>query len=340
MNFSKKLLIKHMSRQIKIAVIGAGYWGEKLIEEYLKLSTKNNNIKLSVIVDKNYERLNYIKNKFNLPDKMFYSDFYDFINNSNEIDAAHIATPNETHYQIALELLERGKHLLIEKPMTTSSRTALKLAREAEKRGIVLLVGHIFRFNNAINMAKKLIESKMLGKIYYISLKWTTYMQNLPERDIIFDLAPHPIDIINHLLEEWPFRVYAVAKSFKRKLKGLEESAFIIMELPDDTLAEVTLSWLQQGVKTRMVEIIGENSTLYIDALNQKIHQYDNYNRKIEIQIEANNTIEAMINHFIDRIINERTPINSPLIGAITVHILEKIRESLNNNTSVPIMLP
>jgi predicted dehydrogenase len=328
-----------MNNQVKIAVIGAGYWGEKLIEEYLKLSNKPT-VKLSAIIDKNRERLNYIKDKHNLPDKILHSEFQEFLKYDNEVDAVHIATPNETHYQIALEALERGKHVLLEKPMTTSSRSAFKLAREAEKRGAVLLVGHIFRFNNAVNMAKSLIENKTLGKIYYLNIRWTTYMQNLPERDIVFDLAPHPIDIINHLLEEWPINVYSKAKSFKRRLKGLEESAFITMEMPEDTVAGITLSWIQSGAKTRTVEIVGENSTLYVDALNQKVQLYDNNNNKSEIQIEVNNTIEAMIKHFIDRIINESPPINSPLIGAITVHILEKIRESIEKNSIIDVMIP
>jgi predicted dehydrogenase len=328
-----------MDKQVKVAVIGAGYWGEKLIEEYLRLSKKST-VELCAIIDKNRERLSYIKGKHNLPDKIFHSDFQEFLENDNEADAVHIATPNETHYQIALEALERGKHVLLEKPMTTSSRFAFKLAREAEKREVVLLVGHLFRFNNAINMAKRLIENKTLGKIYYLNIKWTTYMQNLPERDIIFDLAPHPIDIVNHLLEEWPVNVYSRARSFKRRLEGLEESAFITMELPEDTIVGITLSWIQPGPKARTVEIVGENSTLYVDALNQKIQLYDNNNKRSNIQIEVNNTIETMINHFIERIINGSPPVNSPLIGAVTVYILEKIRESIKKNSSIAIMVP
>jgi len=328
-----------MDKRVKVAVVGAGYWGEKLIGEYLSLSKKSA-IELYAIVDKNRERLNYIKSKHNLPDKIFHDDYQEFLKNNSEVDAVHVATPNETHYQIALEALERGKHVLLEKPMTTSSRSAFKLAREAEKRGVILLVGHIFRFNNAVNMAKRLIENKTLGKIHYLNIRWTTYMQDLPQRDIIFDLAPHPIDIVNHLLEEWPLNVYSRARSFKRRLKGLEESAFITMELPEDTIAGIALSWIQPGEKTRTVEIVGENSTLYVDALNQKIQLYDNNNSKSEIQIEVNNTMEAMITHFIDRIINGSPPVNSPLIGAITVHILEKIRESIEKNSSVDIMIP
>lgn len=328
-----------MSKQVKIAVIGAGYWGEKLVEEYLKLSCRKPIIKLHAIVDQNLERLAYIKNRYNLPEKMLYTDYQELLNNDKEINAVHIATPNETHYQIAVNMLERGKHILLEKPMTLSSRSAFKLARDAEKAGVVFLVDHIFRYSNAINLAKKLIEDDVLGKIYYLNIKWVTLLQKLPERDIVFDLAPHPIDIINHILEEWPINVYAKASSFRRDKKGLEESAFIIMEWPHSIISEITLSWIQPGPKIRSVEIIGEKSALYIDALTQNIRYYDNSNKQSEIKVDANNTIEALINHFIERIINGIPPVSSPLIGAMTVYVLEKIRESIEKNTSIDFMV-
>ncbi|MEM4522036.1 MAG: Gfo/Idh/MocA family oxidoreductase [Nitrososphaeria archaeon] len=329
-----------MDKQVKVAVIGAGYWGEKLIEEYIKLSTKRPTVKLQAIVDQSLDRLNYIKNKYNLPEKMLYKDYKELLNNDNEVNAVHIATPNETHYQIAMDSLENGKHILLEKPMTLSSRTAFKLAREAEKSELVLLIGHIFRYNNAINLAKKLVHNNVLGKINFINIKWVTHMENLPVRDIIFDLAPHPIDIINHILEEWPTSVYSKARSFKRGEKGLEDSAFIIIDLPGNAIAGVTLSWIQPGAKTRTVEIVGDKSTLYIDALTQKMQLYDNSNKQSEIKVEANNTIETQLNHFIDRIINKVPPLSSPLIGAMTVYILEKLKESIEKNSSVEIMAP
>jgi predicted dehydrogenase len=326
-----------MDKQVKIAIIGAGYWGEKLIGEYMKLSLKNSNIKICAIADINPQRLIYVKDKYNLPDKVLFRNHTEVLNN-DIVNAVHIATPNETHYEIATEAIEKGKHILLEKPMTMSSRSAFKLARKAEKAGKVLLIGHIFRFNNAINEAKHIIESGELGEVHYLDLRWTTYMQELPERDIIFDLAPHPIDIINHLLEEWPTRIYSIAKSFKRKKPGFEETAFIMMDLPGDKIAGINLSWIQPGAKMREVVIVGEKSTLYIDALNQKAYICNNENERLKIKVEANNTIESMISHFIDRIVNGSPPINSPLIGAMTVHVLEKIRESILQKLSVNIM--
>jgi predicted dehydrogenase len=323
---------------IRIGVIGAGYWGEKLIGEYLALSSRNPDVKICGVADMSPQRLYYVKDKYNLPDKILFRNHSEVLSSDKGIDAVHIATPNESHYEIAIEAVERGKHILLEKPMTVSSRSAFKLAREAEKAGKVLLIGHIFRFNNAINEAKRVIESGGLGDVHYLCLKWTTYMKELPERDIIFDLAPHPVDIVNHLLEEWPTSVYSIARSFKRGKPGLEDTAFVTMNLPGDTVAEINLSWIQPGVKTREVVIVGEKSTLYVDALDQRMRLCKNEGEHFNIELEANNTIGSMISHFIDRIVNGSPPVNSPLIGAMTVHVLEKMRESVEKKTSVNVL--
>lgn len=327
-----------MNKQVRVGIIGAGYWGEKLIGEYLRFSSKNSNVKLSAIADVDVNRLKYIKEKYGIPNKILYKNYLDVLNNS-EVDAVHISTPNEFHYEIASRAIEKRKHVLLEKPMTLSSRYAFKLARESEKVGIVLLIDHIFRFNNAVNFAKKMLEEDVLGKLYYINLKWITYMEKLPCRDIIFDLAPHPIDIINHLLEEWPSSVYSRARSFKGR-EGFEDTAFILMELPEGQLANISLSWIQHGSKIREIELIGEKSSLCINALTQNVQLYKANSGYVECPINSNNTIEALIAHFIDRIITGVPPVSSPLIGAMTVYVIEKIKESLKKNQSINILMP
>lgn len=328
-----------MNKPTRIGVIGGGYWGEKLIAEYLRLCSRNQQVKLCAVVDTDPARLKYLGDKYNLPDKILYGNqqgVLDISRISEEVDAIHIATPNETHYQIAMDAIERGKHVLIEKPMTTSSRCAFRLAREAEKAGTVLLVDHIFRFNNAVNKAKRMIERVNLGDVHYLDLRWTTYMGISPNVDILFDLSPHPIDVVNHLLEEWPTCVYSTAKAFRRK--GLEEVAFTTMELPGDRMAGITLSWLQSGDKARTVTIVGEDATLCVDALNQRVVLCKNEEKPIVVEVEANNTIEAALAHFVDRITNGSPPINSPLIGAMTVHVIEKMRESVTRRATVDVM--
>jgi len=312
---------------INLAVIGAGYWGAKLIAEYIALSKKRRDVRLVAIADISPERLVGISKKFSLPNSMLKKDYKEILEDP-KITGVHIATPNETHYEVARKAISAGKHVLLEKPMCLSSRDAFRLARHTEKNNLVLLVGHIFRFNNAINKVKELIEKKEIDEVRYIELRWTAFVPPPPSRDIIFDLAPHPIDIVNHLFEEWPIKVYVSARSYERKKIGLEEVAFATLELPKDALASMVLSWIHHGPKQRTVTIVSEKNTIKIEAVKQMIKLYEN-NQVREIPIERNNTIESEVNHFVQRIKNNDPPINSALIGALNVSVLESMRKSL-----------
>lgn len=325
-----------MTETINLAVIGAGYWGTKLIGEYLALSKKRRDVRLSAVAESSPQRLVEVSEIWDIPSSMFKKDYNEILDDP-EITGVHIATPNETHHEIARKAIEAGKHVLLEKPMCLRSSEAFKLVRYAEKANSILLVGHIFRFNNAVNKVKNLIEQMEIDKIRCVELRWTAFMPPPPGRDIIFDLAPHPVDILNHLLEEWPIQVYVKSRSYERKKLGLEEVAFATLEFPDDILASVTLSWLHHGPRQRTVTIVNKKNTIRIEAVEQKITQYEKGQIR-EIPIERNNTIESEINHFIGRIRNNDPPINSALTGAMNVTVLESMRKSLEEDKAIPIM--
>jgi UDP-N-acetylglucosamine 3-dehydrogenase len=324
-----------MDRTLNVAVIGTGYWGTKLVREYLAASREREDINLKAIYDLDFNRLKALAKELSLPESMLTTSYQDILNRE-DINAVHIATPNETHYDLAIQAINSSKHIVLEKPMALSSRKAFRLAREAEKKNIVLLVDHIFRFNNALSTTKNLLESGELGNIYYMTLKWSAYQEPPRNRDIIFDLAPHPIDIINYLTEEWPAKVYGNGKSYIRSRPGLEEMAFVIGELPDDVLVNIELSWIDYGEKTRAVNIVTEKGTLVIDTLAQTVTLYSDSQKK-EIPVTPNNTIRDMIHHFADRVINNEPPLNSATVGAMTVFVLEKIMESLERGELVEI---
>jgi len=324
-----------MDKTLNVAVIGAGYWGKKLIVEYLAASKERKDINLKAIYDVDFNRLKALAQELSLPQSMLTTSYEDVLSR-DDINAVHIATPNETHYELAMMAINSDKHLVLEKPMALSSRKAFRLVREAEKRNVVLLVDHIFRFNRALQTAKRLLENEEFGDLYYMTLKWSASLEPPKNRDIIFDLAPHPIDIVNYLTEEWPAKVYGSGKSYIRGKVGLEEMGFIIAELPDDVLVNIELSWIDYGEKTRAVNIVTEKGTLVIDALSQKLTIYS-YSQKREIPITPNNTIRDMIYHFADRVLNNEPPLNSASVGAMTVFVLEKIRESLERGQTVEI---
>lgn len=323
-------------KMINLAVIGAGYWGTKLITEYLALSEKRRDIKLLAVSDVSQERLLQVANSLSLPASIFKNDYEEIIE-TPEITGVHIATPNETHYEIARKAIDAGKHVLLEKPMSMSSGDALRLARFAEKKNSVLLIGHIFRFNNAINKVKEMVETKEIDGIRCAELRWASFMPPPASRGIIFDLAPHPIDILNHIFEEWPTKVYVNARSYERKKVGLEEVAFATLTFPNDIIASVVLSWIHYGSKQRTVTIVSEKTAIEVKAVEQTIKMCEG-GQMNELSIERNNTIESEIDHFVECIRNNDPPINSALTGAMNVTVLEAMRKSLERDQVMPII--
>jgi len=317
-----------MVKQVNLALLGAGYWGAKLATEYIVAHKHVDNFNFIGIVEPNKERLAYIGHRLNLPTSMLFHNVNDCLANP-EISAIHIATPNETHYQIATEALTRHKDILLEKPMALNTRDAFKLARLSESSGNVLLVGHIFRFNAALSQAKNILKNQDIGNLRYLHLSWLDNLNPIPDRDIIFDLLPHPVDIINYLTEEWPSSVYA--KSILHKAengKEIEDVGFVIINMPDGTLAEINLSWIQTGIKERSVLITGSDATIKIDSLSQESIIYRSTG-KTNIPISRNNSMQSMITHFANCITGKDNPNNSSLVGALTVNVLSSARRSI-----------
>lgn len=326
-----------MDSQINLALLGSGYWGSKLAEEYLQLQQDNRNFNFSGIVDPDKKRLDAIRRKLGLKSSMLYDNVEKSLY-SKVINAIHVAVPNEAHFNIANEALNHNKHVLLEKPMAMNSRDAFKLARTAEKNGKILLVGHIFRFNSALIKAKELLEQGVIGKINYLQLSWVDNLTPLPNRDIIFDLLPHPVDIINFLTDEWPSSIYVHSKSYARPAeKEKEDVAFIIMEMPDGKSVQIALSWIQPGIKQRSVLITGSEGTIIIDTISQDLFICDSKGRR-EITVAKNNTMRSMLTHFVNCIIGNETPNNSSLVGAMTVGILSAARRSLSETRVMRIL--
>src|ERR671910_2939397 len=328
-----------MVSKINLALFGGGYWGSKLASEYIQLQREKDNQEFNFfgIVDPDKERLSRIGSMLNLPSTMLFSDVEQCMRN-RDITAVHIATPTETHYNLAEQALDESKQVLLEKPMAMNSRDAFRLARLAEKNGQILLVGHIFRFNAALTRAKEILEKTAIGKVNYLRLSWLDELKPIPNRDIIFDLLPHPIDIVNYLTDEWPSSIYAQSISYTRPAeRGMEDMAFIVMEMPDRTSAQITLSWIQPGIKERTVTVTGTEATMSIDTLTQSIELFNAYGRK-NVNVEKNNTIKSMVCHFLNCILGSENPSNSSLVGAMTVSILSAARRSLSEKRGLAIL--
>jgi UDP-N-acetylglucosamine 3-dehydrogenase len=318
-----------LGETINLALFGGGHWGSKLASEYIQLQKEigSGQFRFLGIVDPDKERLSNVGKSHNIPPTMLHSDVEKCLLDS-DITAIHIATPGETHYELAQQAISQDKHVLLEKPMAMNSRDAFKLTRQAEKKGKVLLVGHIFRFNAALERAKSILDLRKIGRINYLQLSWLDYLNPIPDRDIIFDLLPHPIDILNYLIDEWPSTVYTQSISYMKSAeREKEDMAFVIVEMPDGISAQITLSWIQPGVKERTVLVTGTEATMAVNTLTQDISVFTSLGRK-DVGVTKNNTMRAMINHFVDCICGRENPNNSSLVGAMTVSILSSARQS------------
>ena len=313
--------------KVNVGVIGVGYWGKKIVHEFMQLTKQNSHISLHGICDLLEDNLKYCEN-YRIHSLTRY---HKEIIASPKIDAVNVCTPNETHYQICREALEAGKHVLVEKPMTVSSVDAYELVELAHRRNLVLSVGHIFRFNNALKMTRDLIKSGFFGDIFYLKLRWTTLMPPVEGRDIITDLAPHPFDIVHFLLGEWPVKISCKGKAYRRE--KLEEMAYIVAELRNNMMAHIELSWLSPG-KTREVCVMGSKNFAKIDCLSQDVKVFDN-NGFHNVYVKRNNTIEEELEHFISCVQNNNIVNNcylnesSGLLGAHVVRLLEIARKSV-----------
>lgn len=344
---------------VRVAVLGAGYWGSKLCREYAAIESSTHEAALSVVVDSSTSALEAVGAGLGIAGRTFSTE-YRRATQAEDIDAVHVALPSPLHYEAARAALEGGKHVLLEKPMALSSREAYKLAALAEEQGLVLQVGHIFRFNAALRMVRQLIHEGRIGKVYYANLEWATNEIPKGERDIVFDLAPHPIDVLNYLLDEWPYGVEAVGNSYRRNREDLEEMAFINLEFPDRVVASVYLSWIQHDGKNRLVRLVGRDGTMICDALNQVVTLSDGKEsfdvpRSTFPNVRVsngghregpsgdppvpNNTIRDMQLHFLDAVRGRVPQFNSAVIGARNVEVLESVTRAMRTRRGVQPLL-
>ena len=323
--------------KLNLGVIGAGYWGKKIIQEYTLLAKQDPYVGLLGACDILEGNLECCRKNFGVP---CVTQRYEELISLPEVGAVHICTPNETHYQICRDALEAGKHVLLEKPMTLDSREAYELQRLAEKKDLILSVGHIFRFSNALKKTRSLIEEGSLGEIFYLRLQWTAHMPPFYDRDIITDLAPHPFDILNFLLDRWPAKITCKARSCRPETR--EEVAYITSEFDNDLLGQMELSWLAPE-KIREVTVVGSEKVVRVDCLSQEV-VVSQGGMSCSLDVERNNTIAAELQHFIGRIQNndaedEAANRCSGTVGAHVVRLLEASRRSLEADRTIRVKI-
>ncbi len=334
---------------ITVAVIGCGYWGPNLLRNFAQFP----NVRVKTACDLNKERLRHIGQLY--PGVETVTDL-DIIVNDPEIDAVVVATPVTTHHPIAMKLLEAGKHILVEKPMASSIAEAEELTETADERGLVLMTGHTFVFTAAVNKVKDLISSGELGHVYYISTTRVNLGLFQEDINVVWDLAPHDVSILNYVLGAEPETVSATGQAYIRT--GIEDVAFIHLKYPGEILAHTHVSWLNPD-KIRRTVVVGSKKMLVYDdvSMQEKIRVYDkgvtvqpHYDTFGEFQLsyrfgdiytprlDDSEPLKNECQHFIHCIQKRETPRADGDAGLAVVRVMERACESiLRNGEMLPI---
>jgi predicted dehydrogenase len=324
---------------LRIAVIGSGYWGRKVIREILEIGKATGQIQLHSIVDSSPQSLAQGQQEFG-PDLDYRLDYQDLALDPS-LAGVHIASPNGTHFDIASKFLRLGKNVLVEKPLTLRTIESYELVRLAKENKSVLCVGHIHRFNNGVRELRRIITEGMIGEPYYVDLRWTAFMNPQLQREVITDLAPHPFDICNYVLDTWPEKITCKGRGYRTKQN--EEVAFITAEHKGGLIAHVEISWLDRD-KRRDVTVIGGNGMARLDCMSQKL-TIEGPDGKKEIPVLPSNTLGSEINHFSNCIRNsiDSVPFSNHsdgMLGARVVALLEASRESMFQDRTIQVQLP
>lgn len=252
---------------LQVAQIGTGYWGPNLLRNLVA----NKNCKVSAVVDLVQERREYVRSLY--PSLRITDDFEEVIRDP-DIQAIVIATPVATHYDLAMQALAAGKHVLVEKPMARSVSEVDEISRLAGENNLVAMVGHTFLFNSAVRHIKKLIDSGELGDICYIYSQRLNLGKIRTDVDALWNLAPHDVSIIQYWLGD-PQPISVVRRGVDYIQDKIDDVVFMSIMYPKKIMAHIHVSWLDP-LKVRLMVVVGSKKmVVYDDMTENKIAIYD-----------------------------------------------------------------
>lgn len=330
-----------MKRPLNFGVVGLGYWGPNLARNLNALNDCN----LRTVCDLSEERLSHIKTLY--PNVIGESNFRRLLEDS-ELDAIAIATAVKSHHALAKASLLAGKHTFIEKPLAGSFEECEELVNLAREKGLVLMVGHTFLYSPAIRKIKELVDSGDIGDIRYICARRLNLGLFQKDINVAWDLAPHDISIILHIIGECPQTINCQGSA--HITPGIEDVTAMSLKFSNERSAIIHSSWLDPR-KVREMTIVGSKRMIVYDdvAQQQKIKVFDarverppHYDSFAEFHyayhhgdiyapfIKQVEPLKTECQHFRDCIIEGKTPLTSGVDGAEVVRILEASSESLD----------
>ncbi len=322
----------------RFGVIGYGYWGPNIVRNLRSLE----GCQVAGICDQSPAARKRIQSAN--PEIPVYSDYSDLVS-SPDVDAIAVITPVWTHFEVAKAALENGKHVFVEKPFTSSVAQAEQLINLAEQKNLKIMVDHTFLFTGAVRKIRKLLDDGVLGKLYYYDSTRVNLGLFQHDCNVIWDLAPHDLSIMNHLLHG---DAEAISATGQTHLNGHEDIAFITAYFPEKMIAHINVNWLSP-VKVRTTLIGGEKKMLVWNDLeaDEKLKIYDKgvdvksqeglYNLLVSYrsgdmwspQVEQGEALRLELSYFVDCLRKNEAPFNDGRAGLKVVRMLEAANESV-----------
>src|SRR6266481_8705444 len=344
--------MKTMQKIIKGGVVGCGYWGPNLVRNFRQSA----DCQLKIICDTSEQRLRHMRRLH--PEVVATNRFDDLLNDA-EIDAVVIATPVRFHYEMAKACLSVGKHAFVEKPMARTEAEGEELVALAERKGLVLMVGHTFLFSPAVRRMKEIIDHGDIGEVQYISARRLNLGLFQKDINVAWDLAPHDISIILHLLNELPVSVSCQGSS--HVTRSIEDVTMMHLNFRKNRCAFIQNSWLDPK-KVRQMTVVGSQRMIVYDD-TEPLEKLKIYDARVEVPphydtfaeftysyhygdayvpyIKQDEPLKLECQHFLECIQDECAPITSGRHGLEVVRILEAASNSLRQyGSAVETVLP
>ena len=324
---------------VRFGVIGYGYWGPNVVRNLDHLER----VDVLAVCDLSTAARERAQKAF--PHVEVTSDPVALLS-STEIDAIAVVTPVWTHYELAKAALENGKHVFVEKPFTSNSAQAEELIALAEKKNLKIMVDHTFLFTGAVRKIRQLLDENALGKLYYYDSTRVNLGLFQHDVNVIWDLAPHDLSIMDHVIQQRPEALVATGQSH---LNGHEDVAFITLYFPDKVIAHINVNWLSP-VKIRTTLIGGETKMLVWNdqSADEQVKVYDRgvsvssregvYKLLVNYRsgdmwaprLERAEALTHELTYFVECITKDQTPMNDGRAGLRVVKMLEASTESIH----------
>jgi len=325
---------------INFGVIGYGYWGPNVVRNLCSLD----DCQVRAICDMSPAARARARKTY--PDISISSDPAELVT-SRELDVIAVITPVWTHFQLAKAALENGKHVFVEKPLTNCAGHAEELRNLAAQKNLKIMVDHTFLFTGAVRKIRQLLDDGALGNLYYYDSTRVNLGLFQHDVNVIWDLAPHDLSIMDYLIKKTPEAISATGQTH---LNGYEDIAFITAYFPDKVIAHINVNWLSP-VKVRTTLIGGEKKMLVWNDMeaDEKIKIYDKgvnittqqglYNLLVSYrsgdmwapQIQQSEALRVELAYFIDCINTNQVPMNDGNAGLRVVNMLQAATQSVKN---------